>query len=39
MLKFLNEECFGNKGVEFLDIIITEVQLPEEIKQPLDLKA
>lgn len=30
---------FANKGLEFLDIIITEVTLPEEIKQPLDLKA
>lgn len=30
---------FSNKGLEFLDIIITEVTLPEEIKQPLDLKA
>ena len=30
---------FGQKGLEFLDIIITEVLLPEEIKQPLDLKA
>lgn len=37
-MQFLNE-MFGNKGLEFLDIIITEVQLPEEIKQPLDLKA
>jgi len=38
MKQFLNE-MFANKGLEFLDIIITEVTLPEEIKQPLDLKA
>jgi hypothetical protein len=38
MLTFLNE-MFGNKGLQFEDIIITEVTLPEEIKQPLDLKA
>jgi len=38
MKEFLND-MFGNKGLEFLDIIVTEVQLPEEIKQPLDLKA
>jgi len=38
MKAFLND-MFGNKGLEFLDIIVTEVQLPEEIKQPLDLKA
>jgi len=30
---------FNNKGLEFLDIIITEVTLPDEIKLPLDLKA
>ena len=30
---------FGQKGLEFLDIIITEVLLPEEVKQHLDLKA
>ena len=38
MKGFLNE-MFNKKGLEFLDIIVTEVQLPEEIKQPLDLKA
>ena len=38
MKKFLNE-MFGPKGLEFLDIIITEVLLPPEVKQPLDLKA
>jgi len=38
MKQFLND-MFSNKGLEFLDIIITEVQLPDEIKQPLDLKA
>lgn len=38
MKAFLNE-MFNRKGLEFLDIIVTEVQLPEEIKQPLDLKA
>jgi hypothetical protein len=38
MKDFLNK-MFGNKGLEFLDIIVTEVLLPEEIKQPLDMKA
>lgn len=38
MMAFLNE-MFGSKGLEFLDIIITEVLLPEEIKAPLDMKA
>ena len=38
MKDFLNQ-MFGPKGLEFLDIIITEVLLPEEVKQPLDLKA
>lgn len=38
MLKFLNS-MFAAKGLEFTDIIITEVLLPDEIKQPLDLKA
>ena len=38
MKDFLNE-MFDRKGIEFKDIIITEVQLPNEIKQPLDLKA
>ena len=30
---------FAGKGLEFLDIIVTEVLLPNEIKNPLDLKA
>jgi hypothetical protein len=38
MKDFLNE-MFGAKGLEFTDIIVTEVLLPEEIKQPLDMKA
>jgi hypothetical protein len=38
MKQFLND-MFGPKGMEFLDIIITEVDLPVEIQQPLDLKA
>lgn len=38
MKNFLNG-MFNPKGLEFLDIIITEVTLPEEIKQPLDMKA
>jgi len=38
MKSFLND-MFGQKGLEFIDIIVTEVQLPDEIKQPLDLKA
>jgi len=38
MMQFLND-MFASKGLEFLDIIITEVSLPEEIKRPLDLKA
>ena len=38
MKTFLNN-MFKNKGLEFIDIIITEVTLPEEIKTPLDLKA
>lgn len=38
MKQFLND-MFGPKGLEFLDIIVTEVMLPEEIKQPLDVKA
>ena len=37
-MQFLND-MFASKGLEFLDIIITEVSLPEEIKRPLDLKA
>jgi len=38
MKDFLNE-MFGAKGLEFLDIIITEVILPNDVKQPLDQKA
>lgn len=38
MRQFLND-MFQDKGLYFKDIIITEVQLPEEIKGPLDLKA
>lgn len=38
MRQFLNE-MFMDKGLFFKDIIITEVQLPNEIQQPLDLKA
>ena len=38
MKDFLND-MFGGKGLEFMDIIVTEVLLPEEIKQPLDMKA
>jgi len=38
MKAFLND-MFAKKGLEFLDIIITEVLLPEEIKKPLDMKA
>jgi len=38
MKVFLNE-MFGPKGMEFLDIIVTEVMLPEDIKRPLDSKA
>lgn len=38
MLKFLND-MFANKGLEFTDIIITDVALPQEIKNPLDEKA
>jgi hypothetical protein len=38
MKDFLNE-MFGSKGLEFLDIIVTEVLLPDEIKNPLDMKA
>ena len=32
-------QMFGPKGMEFLDIIITEVMLPEDVKKPLDMKA
>lgn len=38
MKQFLNE-MFQDKGLCFKDIIITEVQLPQEIQAPLDLKA
>ena len=38
MKDFLND-MFGPKGLEFIDIIITEVMLPEEIRRPLDMKA
>jgi hypothetical protein len=38
MKQFLND-MFGSKGLEFIDIIVTEVLLPDEIKQPLDMKA
>lgn len=38
MKDFLNE-MFGPKGLEFLDIIVTEVNLPQEIRVPLDQKA
>jgi len=38
MKQFLND-MFEAKGLEFLDIIVTEVLLPNEIKNPLDLKA
>jgi hypothetical protein len=38
MKDFLNE-MFLDKGLEFLDIIVTEVLLPNEIMGPLDRKA
>jgi len=38
MKDFLNE-MFASKGLEFTDIIVTEVLLPDEIKTPLDMKA
>ena len=38
MKQFLND-MFYSKGIEFLDIIVTEVCLPKEILEPLDLKA
>jgi len=38
MKEFLNE-MFASKGLEFTDIIVTEVLLPDEIKTPLDMKA
>ena len=38
MKQFLND-MFASKGLEFTDIIITEVLLPDEIKTPLDMKA
>ena len=30
---------FESKGLTFLDIIITEVELPDEVRVPLDMKA
>jgi hypothetical protein len=30
---------FGPKGLEILDIIITDVHLPKEVEDPLDMKA
>ena len=38
MKDFLNE-MFASKGLEFTDIIVTEVLLPDGIKTPLDMKA
>lgn len=38
MKRFLNE-MYAEKGLEFVDIIISEVILPEDIKKPLDEKA
>ena len=38
MKDFLND-MFASKGLEFTDIIVTEVLLPDEIKTPLDMKA
>jgi len=38
MKNFLND-MFESKGLEFIDIIVTEVTLPDEIKTPLDQKA
>lgn len=38
MLDYLNE-MFGPKGLEFLSIVITEVNLPTDIYQNLDVKA
>lgn len=38
MMNFLND-MFGSKGLEFIDIIVTEVTLPDEIRTPLDMKA
>lgn len=38
MKDFLND-MFATKGLEFTDIIVTEVLLPDEIKTPLDMKA
>ena len=38
MKDFLND-MFASKGLEFTDIIVTEVLLPDEIKNPLDMKA
>jgi hypothetical protein len=30
---------FNNKGLEFTDFIVTNVILPKEIREPLDMKA
>ena len=38
MKEYLNS-MFGPKGLEFVSIVITEVNLPEDIRQPLDIKA
>ena len=38
MKEFLNE-MFNPKGLEFMDFIVTNVMLPREIREPLDMKA
>lgn len=38
MKEFLNQ-MFNNKGLEFTDFIVTNVILPKEIRDPLDMKA
>ena len=38
MLKFLND-MFGQQGLEFLDIIITNIDLTRDIEDLLDQKA
>ncbi len=38
MLDFLNR-MFASKGLEFMNIIITNVRLPTDIAEPLDQKA
>ena len=38
MKDFLNE-MFNPKGLEFMDFIVTNVMLPKEIREPLDMKA